>query len=109
MTEPCTKRITWLAVYNSISGMLLDNLYLLEPISLPINSHESNYKRKEISPINQTYLWHLRLGHINLERICRMVIGGLISPLDVTALLVCEPCLEGKMIMRTFKAKGYRC
>ena len=29
-------------------GMLVDNLYLIEPISLQINSHESNYKRKEI-------------------------------------------------------------
>ena len=72
-------------------GMLSDNLYLLEPISLQINSHESNHNRKEISPINQTHLWHLRLGHINLERIHRMVTGGLINPLDVTALLVCKP------------------
>ena len=75
-------------------GMLSDNLYLLEPISLQINSHESNYKRKKIFPINQTHLWHLRLGNINLERICRMVTGGLISPLDVTTLPVCEPCLR---------------
>ena len=88
-------------------GMLSDNLYLLEPISLQINSHESNHKRKEISPVNQTYLWHLRLGHINLERICRMVTGGLLSPLDVTTLPVCEPCLEEKMTIRPFKAKGY--
>ena len=88
--------------------MLSDNLYLLEPIRLQINSHESNHKRKEISPVNQTHLWHLRLGHINLERIRRMVTGGLLSPLDVIALPVCEPCLEGKMTMRPFKAKGYR-
>ena len=89
-------------------GMLSDNLYLLEPISLQINSHESNHKRKEISPVNQTHLWHLRLDHINLERIRSMVTGGLLSPLDVTALSVCESCLERKMIMRHFKAKGYR-
>ena len=37
-----------------------------------------------------------------------MVTGGLLSPLDVTALPVCEPCLKGKMTMRPFKAKGYR-
>ena len=29
-------------------GMLSDNLYLLEPISLQINSHESNHKIKKI-------------------------------------------------------------
>ena len=37
-------------------GMLSENLYLLEAISLQINSHESNNKRKEISPVNLTYL-----------------------------------------------------
>ena len=29
-------------------------------------------------------------------------------PLDVIALSICEPCLEGKMTMRPFRAKGYR-
>ena len=48
-------------------GMLVDNLFLLKPITpLQINSHESNHKRKEPSSVNQTRLWHLRLGHINL-------------------------------------------
>ena len=28
----------------------------LEPISLQINSHETNHKRKEISPVNQIHL-----------------------------------------------------
>ena len=73
-----------------------------------INSHESNLKRKERSSINKTHLWHLRLGHINLDRIRRLVTCGHLSPLDVTSLPVCEPCLEGKMTMRPFKAKGYR-
>ena len=72
------------------SGMLHDNLYLLKLLTLQVNSHETNHKRKEISQVNQTHLWHLKLGHINLERIRRMVTGGLISPLDVTTLPVCE-------------------
>ena len=33
---------------------------------------------------------------------------GHLSQLDVNALPVCEPCLEGKMTMRPFKSKGYR-
>ena len=90
-------------------GSLVDNLYLLDPItSLQINLNESNHKRKERSSLKQTQLWHLRLGHINLDRIHRLVTYGHFSPLDVNALPVCEPCLEGKMTMRPFKAKGYR-
>ena len=37
-----------------------------------------------------------------------MVTGRLISSLDVIALPVCEPCLEGKMTISPFKANGYR-
>ena len=37
-----------------------------------------------------------------------MVTSELLSPLDVIVLLVCELCLERKMIMRPFKAKGYK-
>ena len=58
--------------------------------------------------MNQTLLWHLRLGHINLDRICRLVMCGYLNPLDMTALPVCESCLEGKIIMRPFKSKGHR-
>ena len=90
-------------------GTLVDNLYLVEPIiPMQVNSYESNHKRKEQSSVNQTQLWHLRLGHINLDRICRLVTSGHLSSLNVNALPVCEPCLEGKMTMRPFKAKGNR-
>ena len=34
--------------------------------------------------------------------------SGHLSPLDMTALPVYEPSLEGKMTMRSFKVKGYR-
>ena len=55
-------------------GMLVGNLYIHEPIShLQVNSHESNHKRKQPSLVNQAQLWHLRLGHINLDRIHRLV------------------------------------
>ena len=90
-------------------GMLVDNLYMLEPITpMQINSYKSNLKRKESSSTNQAQLWHLRLGHVNLDRIQRLVMSGHLSPLDVNALPVYEPCLEGKMTMRPFKAKGNR-
>ena len=79
------------------SRMLIDNLYLIEPNTpLCINSHESNHKRKVPSSIKLTHLWHHRLGHINRDRIRRLVTSGHLSPLDMTSLPVCESCLEGR-------------
>ena len=70
-------------------GILVDNLDMLEPITpLQINSYESNLKRKESFSLNQTQLWHLRLGHINLYRIRRLVTSGHLSLQDVNALSV---------------------
>ena len=41
---------------------------------------ETQNKRQKISP--HTYLWHLRLGHINLNKIERLVKSGLLNELE---------------------------
>ena len=57
------------------SGTLMDDLYIINHVSPSLQQNELNNtnvfpcKRKEPSQMNQTYLWHLRLGHINLKRI----------------------------------------
>lgn len=58
--------------------------------------------------MNQTYLWQLRLGHINLNRISRLVRNGPLGSLEVEALPVCESYLEDKISKRSFSAKGNR-
>ena len=65
-------------------------------------------KKQKVSHDNDTYLWHLRLGHINLDRINRLVKDGPLRELKVDTLPVCESCLEGKMTKRPFSAKGER-
>ena len=57
---------------------------------------------------NDTYLWHLRLGHINLDRIERMLKDDSLRELKVGTMPVCESCLEGKIIKRAFLAKSER-
>ena len=64
-------------------------------------------KRQKISH-DDTYLWHLRLGHINLDRINRLIKSGALSQLKLGTLPVCESCLEGKMTKRPFIGKGLR-
>ena len=95
-------------------GNIVDGLYILSPdkhalynSKLDNNSHVKSLKRKFPST-NDAYLWHLHLGHINPNRIQRLIKDGLLEPLDFDGFLVCESCLEGKMTKRSFNAKGRR-
>ena len=58
--------------------------------------------------MNQTYLWQLLLGYINLKQISRLVQNGPLGSLELEALPVYDSRLEGKMTRRPFTAKGYR-
>ena len=92
-----------------------NGLYVLRPDERSINNselfkvaHPKPNKRQKVSHNDDTYLWHLRLGHINLDRINRLVKDGPLRELSVGTLPVCESCLEGKMTKRPFSAKGER-
>ena len=65
-------------------------------------------KKPKVSSDSETYLWHLRLCHISLDRINRLTKDGLLTELRVGSPPVCESCLEGKMTKRSFSAKGER-
>ena len=94
------------------SGDLMNNLYFLSPLSYDINAieiveNEPNHLAKKRKVSNETYLWHLRLGHINPNRIHGLVKSGILNSLAFEPIPICESCLEGKMTKRPFKAKGY--
>ena len=57
---------------------------------------------------NGTHLYHLRLGHINQNKIERLVKDGPLNLVQVKPLLTCESCLEGKMTKRPFSRKCQR-
>ena len=94
---------------------LEDGLYILntyENISystelFKVAKPKSN-KRQKIDSDLEAYMWHLRLGHINIDRINRLVKDGPLRELTVETLPVCESYLEGKMTRRPFAAKGQR-
>ena len=95
------------------SRLLINGLYFLTPISYSINAIENTddeqfplSKKRKVS--NETYMWHLRLGHINSSRIHGLVKSGILNSLIFEPIPVCESCLEGKMTKRPFKAKGNR-
>ena len=50
----------------------------------------------------------LHLGHINLNKIHRLIKSRISQLLILEDLLVCESYIEDKMAKRPFTAKGYR-
>ena len=94
---------------------LEDNLYVLRPNEAKVILNHEMFKiantknrRQWISSNNNNYLWHLRLGHINLDRIRKLIKNELLNELEDDSLPPCEYCLEGNMTKRPFTGKGYR-
>ena len=65
-------------------------------------------KKQRVSPNDEIYLWHLRLGYISLDRINRLTNDSPLRELSVGTLPVCESCLEEKMTKRSFSGKRKR-
>ena len=65
-------------------------------------------KSQKVSNDYETYLWYLRLRHISLDRINKLIKDGLLRELRIGTLTVCESYLEGKMTKRPFSTKGKR-
>ena len=96
------------------SGNIVGGLYIINPdkhklynSELDNSSHVRLLKRKFPST-SDAYLWHLRLGHINSNRIQKLVKDGLLEPVDFNEFPVYKSYLEGKITKRPFTAKRYR-
>nr|KAJ0195595.1 hypothetical protein LSAT_V11C700371250 [Lactuca sativa] len=58
---------------------------------------------KRLKPnLNQTYLWHCRLGHINKKHIYQIQKSGLLGENDIDSFDICESCLCGKITKSPF-------
>ncbi|KAH6823403.1 hypothetical protein C2S53_000141 [Perilla frutescens var. hirtella] len=95
------------------SGTLDGHLYFLKPIENTTQRQLLNTsiinpnKRKEPSELNQTYLWHLRLGHINLKRIQRLVNDGPLSSLVLESFALCESYLEDSSSLHSCSVQSH--
>ena len=84
------------------SSILQHGLYFLSSIDNSINCVENDIAASVLSlkrkrDVNPMYLRHLRLGHINIDQINRLVKDGPLNLLKVEPYPICEPCLQGKM------------
>ena len=92
---------------NICYGYLDNGLYFIRPISKPLLNTEMfkvvepKSKKQNISHKGDTYLWHLRLGHININKIERLTKDeGPLRELKVGSLPIYESCLKGKLTKR---------
>ena len=64
--------------------------------------HSVEAKRLKFNNDSASYLWHCRLGHIDIKRMKKLHTDGLSESLDYESLGACEPCLMGKMTKTPF-------
>ena len=62
-------------------------------------------KQQKISQ-DDIYLWHLTLGHINLDGIDKWMKSGALNQLKLDTLPICESCLKGKITRDLLVEKG---
>ena len=94
-------------------GILQDGLYFLSSIDNSIHCVKNDIAASVLSlkrkrDVNPIYLWHLRLGHINIDRINRLIKDGPLNLLKVVPYPICKPCLQGKMTKSPFTGKEAR-
>src|SRR6187200_350668 len=69
---------------------------------------DTNTKKDKTTQSSQTYLWHCRLGHINIKRIKKLLQEGILDSFDLESFENYEGCLLGKMIKQPFSKLGER-
>lgn len=87
------------------SGTLFDGFYKLNVFSCDGNKLVDS-KYITCLSVNSSLLWHLRLRHVNVQKMRRMVRIGLLPNLH-NEFHVCENCLSDKMTRAPF-GKGKR-
>ncbi|VFQ86939.1 unnamed protein product [Cuscuta campestris] len=72
---------------------MTNGLYVLD-LDMPV--YNISAKRNKPNGLNQTYLWHCRLGHINEKRISKLHRSGMLESFDLESYDTCESCLLAK-------------
>ena len=70
--------------------------------------YTSSTKHSRLDNVSNNYLWHCRLGHINQNRVNKLVKEDNLDVDDCESLPTCESYLLGKMTKLSFTEKGER-
>ncbi|KAI3809285.1 hypothetical protein L1987_25256 [Smallanthus sonchifolius] len=77
-------------------------------VDVQTNNNISNLSKRIKSSINDTFLWHCRLGHISKARIKRLQSEGILESTGQDSFEDCKSCLAGKLTKGSFTGIGER-
>ncbi|KAM1620813.1 hypothetical protein ACFXTN_017759 [Malus domestica] len=91
-------------------GNMIEGLFHLETSSGMhcIESGNTSKPKRAREEVNREQMWHLKLGHVNLDKIRKMSKDGYFCSLVNDQMGTCECCLKGKMTKSPFTGKGER-
>ncbi|KAM2048428.1 hypothetical protein ACFX1T_006964 [Malus domestica] len=91
-------------------GNMIEGLFHLETSGGMhcIESGNTSKPKRAREEVNQEKMWHLKLGHVNLDKIRMMSKDGYFRPLSNDQMGTCECYLKGKMTKSPFIRKGER-
>lgn len=81
-----------------VRGKKVDDMY-----QVMLNNNTSISSYLFVSTFISPYTWHLRLGHINKDKLLSMGNTGLLPNFEKVDFGICEPCILGKMTKKPFK------
>ncbi|KAI3777237.1 hypothetical protein L1987_47035 [Smallanthus sonchifolius] len=99
----------------AISAYLNDIFYFeakpqngIYEIDVQTDNNIYNLSKRIKSGINDTFLWHCRLGHISKARIKRLQSERILEPIGQDLFDNCDSCLAGKLTKDPFTHVGER-
>ena len=82
----------------SVKGTKIDNMYFIK-----VDNKNSHYL---CVSERSSYLWPLRLRHINKNKLIRISKSGLLHNFNSEDFNICEFCIKGKMTNKSFPNTG---
>ena len=91
-----------------VKFQLVNRYYILDTMRNVMNVQaSSSNKCARSETLNETKMWYMRLGHIGVRCLSRLVKDGQIPNLTMEPYPVCESCIQRKMTKFLFTLFGH--
>jgi len=87
-----------------LQGKRIDNVYMVD-----IESSSSKFAKCLMSKEENTWLWHRRIAHVNMNHLNKLITHDLVDGIPKLKLVkdaICDACQKGKQTKASFKSKN---